>query len=386
MKRANQGNYSIYQSNNEEVRAFIPNPLPPNPPINWTPELSIKFEKATLVLGSLDAISKRIPNLSIFLYMYARKEAVLSSMIEGSRASISDLLLFEIGQKAKTPTDEIQEVSKHVEALYRGLGLLDEGLPICSRLIREMHGVLLSGRSNLQPGEFRQSQNWIGGTRPGNAVFVPPPAYQVVNCIGELECFLNNQPTPIPTLLKVALTHVQFELIHPFLDGNGRIGRLLIPLILCQEKVISKPLLYPSLYFKSNRKRYYELLNTVRLTGEWEEWLDYFADAIIFTSNQAIETADQLIELSNRSREQIVNSNKVVAPTHKSYELLLKFPIINSSLLQTEIGLKPSTAVKVLNNLEQLGIIKEVTGYKRNRIFEFTEYLDVLNHGTELPE
>ncbi len=224
-------------------------------------------------------------------------------MIEGTQSSLSDLLLFELDQEPGVPLDDVREVSNYVAALNHGLRRLAEGFPLSLRLIKEIHGVLLTkGRGSTQtPGEFRRSQNWIGGTRPGNAVFVPPPAEEVLECMGTLELFLHDQPEPTPVLLKAALAHVQFETIHPFLDGNGRLGRLLITLLLCEQKMLREPMLYLSLYFKTHRQYYYELLNHVRLTGDWESWLDFFAEAVIVTATQAVETAQQLLDVSNKT-------------------------------------------------------------------------------------
>ena len=256
MKRELQGKYVAISTAVEKARAFVPAPLPPRPPIDWTAELRSKFDQALLALGRLDSVSTLLPDTSLFLYMYVRKEAVLSSMIEGTQSSLSDLLLFELDQEPGVPLDDVREVSNYVAALDHGLRLLEGGLPLSLRLFREIHGVLLNkGRGAHQaPGEFRRSQNWIGGTRPGNAAFVPPPAEEVPECMSNLELFLHDQPEPTPVLLKAALAHVQFETIHPFLDGNGRLGRLLITLLLCEQKVLREPMLYLSLYFKTHRQ------------------------------------------------------------------------------------------------------------------------------------
>ncbi len=307
MRRDLQGHYVTVSTVGEKVQAFVPAPLPPHPPIDWTPALRSKFDQALLALGRLDSVSTLLPDTSLLIYMYVRKEAVLSSMIEGTQSSLSDLLLFELDQEPGVPLDDVREVSNYVAALNHGLSRLAEGFPLSLRLIKEIHGVLLAkGRgSHETPGQFRRSQNWIGGTRPGNAAFVPPPADQVVENMGKLELFLHGRPEPTPVLLKAALAHVQFETIHPFLDGNGRLGRLLITLLLCEEKVLREPMLYLSLYFKTHRQHYYELLNNVRLTGDWEAWLDFFAEAVIVTSTQAVETAQQLLDLSNKDRDRI---------------------------------------------------------------------------------
>jgi len=271
MKRTIQGRYITISTVGETVRAFIPTPLPPQPPIDWSPQLREKFDRALLALGRLDSVSILLPNPSLFLYTYVRKEAVLSSQIEGTQSSLSDLLLFELDLTPSVPIQDVREVSNYVAALNHGLQRLKEGFPLSLRLIREIHEILLStGRgSDRTPGEFRRSQNWIGGTRPGDAVFVPPPPENVVECMGDLEMFLHDRPVQTTTLLKAALAHVQFETIHPFLDGNGRLGRLLITLLLCAEKVLKDPMLYLSLFFKMHRQRYYDLLNDVRFSGDW---------------------------------------------------------------------------------------------------------------------
>jgi len=281
----------------------------------------------------------------------------------------------------------VREVSNYVAALDHGLRLLEEGLPLSLRLFREILGVLLTkGRgSNQTPGEFRRSQNWIGGTRPGNAAFVPPPAEEVLECMGKLELFLHDQPEPTSVLLKAALAHVQFETIHPFLDGSGRLGRLLITLLLCGQKVLQEPMLYLSLYFKTHRQYYYELLNNVRLTGDWEAWLDFFAEAVIVTATQAVETARQLLDLSNRDRDKISGLGRAAASILQVHRALMEHPIATSGSLAEKTGITPATVNKVLGHLEQLGIVKELTAQKRNRLFSYTGYIEIMSRGTELP-
>ncbi len=387
MKRELQGRYVTISTVGEKAQAFVPAPLPPSPPIDWTPELRGKFDQALLALGRLDSVSTLLPDTSLFLYMYVRKEAVLSSMIEGTQSSLSDLLLFELAQEPGVPLDDVREVSNYVAALDHGLRLLEEGLPLSLRLFREVHGVLLTkGRgSNQTPGEFRHSQNWIGGTRPGNAAFVPPPAQEVLECMSKLELFLHDQPEPTPVLLKAALAHVQFETIHPFLDGNGRLGRLLITLLLCEQKVLREPMLYLSLYFKTHRQYYYELLNNVRLTGDWEAWLDFFAEAVIVTATQAVETAQQLLALSNRDREKISGLGRAAASTLQVHRALMEHPIATSGSLVEKTGITPATVNKALGHLEKLGIVKELTAQKRNRLFSYGGYIEIMSRGTELP-
>ena len=387
MKRALQGRYVTISTVGEKAQAFVPAPLPPFPPIDWTPELRGKFDQALLALGRLDSVSTLLPDTSLFLYMYVRKEAVLSSMIEGTQSSLSDLLLFELDQEPGVPLDDVREVSNYVAALDHGLRRLEEGLPLSLRLFREIHGVLLTkGRGSHQtPGEFRRSQNWIGGTRPGNAAFVPPPAEEVLECMSRLELFLHDQPEPTPALLKAALAHVQFETIHPFLDGNGRLGRLLITLLLCEQKILREPMLYLSLYFKTHRPYYYELLNQVRLTGDWEVWLDFFAEAVIVTATQAVATAQQLLDLSKRDRDKISGLGRAAASTLQVHRALMEHPIATSGSLVARTGITPATVNKALGHLEQLSIVKELTAQKRNRLFSYEGYIEIMSRGTELP-
>ena len=387
MKRALQGRYITMSTVGEEVRAFVPSPLPPDPPILWSPELRTRFDHALLALGRLDSVSTLLPNTSLYLYMYVRKEAVLSSMIEGTRSSLSDLLLYELEQEPGVPLDDVREVSSYCAALQRGLDLLEEGLPLSLRLIREVHRVLMSGgRGGSQaPGDFRRSQNWVGGTRPGNAAFVPPPAGAVLECMSRLESFLHDDPEPTPILLKAALAHVQFETIHPFLDGNGRVGRLLITLLLCDRDVLGEPLLYLSFYFKTHRRRYYELLNRVRLDGDWEAWLDFFAEAVIVTATQAVDTAQQLHEMFNRDREKIRGLGRAGSSALQVHQALMEHPITTPVRLAGKTGVTPATVNRALARLERLGIVRELTARRRNRLFSYWNYLDVLNRGTELP-
>jgi Fic family protein len=372
----------------EKAQAFVPAPLPPRPPIVWTPALRGKFDQALLALGRLDSVSTLLPDTSLFLYMYVRKEAVLSAMIEGTQSSLSDLLLFELDQEPGVPLDDVREVSNYVAALDHGLRRLEEGLPLSLRMIREIHGVLLAkGRGNNQaPGQFRRSQNWIGGTRPGNAAFVPPPAQEVPECMGLLELFLHDQPEATPVLLKAALAHVQFETIHPFLDGNGRLGRLLITLLLCEQKVLQEPMLYLSLYFKTHRQHYYELLNRVRQTGDWEAWLDFFAEAVIATATQAVETAQQLLGLAKRDQDKISTLGRAAASTLRVHRALMEHPIATSNRLVEKTGITPATVNKALAHLQQLGIVKELTAQRRNRLFSYAGYVDIMSRGAELTD
>jgi Fic family protein len=387
VKRELQGQYVTISTVGKKAKAFVPAPLPPNPSIEWTPDLRSKFDQALFALGRLDGVSNFLPDIPLFLYMYVRKEAVLSSMIEGTQSSLSDLLLFELDMEPGVPLDDAREVSNYVAALDYGLKRLSEGFPLSLRLIREVHAVLLSeGRVSYQtPGEFRRTQNWIGGTRPGNAAFVPPPAEQVPDCMGRLELFLHDRPEPTPALLKAALAHVQFETIHPFLDGNGRLGRLLITLILCEQKMLREPMLYLSLYFKTNRQNYYELLNEVRLSANWEAWLDFFAEAVIVTATQAVDTARQLVDLINADRERISGLGRAAASALRVHRALIGRPITASNWLVEKTGITPATVNKSLEHLERLGLLRELTSRKRNRVFSYAGYLEIMNQGMELP-
>jgi Fic family protein len=386
MKRDLQGRLVTISTVGEKAQAFIPSPLPPVPSIEWSPELRKKFDEALLALGRLDSVSILLPETSLFIYTYVRKEAVLSSQIEGTQSSLSDLLLFELEQQPGVPMDDVQEVSNYVAALNHGLARLEGGFPLSLRLIKEMHDKLLSkGRgSDKAPGEFRRSQNWIGGTRPGNAFFVPPPPENVQECMGELELFLHDQPEHTPVLLKAALAHVQFETIHPFLDGNGRLGRLLITLLLCVEKVLKAPMLYLSLYFKTHRRRYYELLNEIRNTGDWEAWLEFFADAVIETAAQAVDTVQRLLALAEENRKRIQTLGRVSGSVQTVHHAMMERPIASPVWLKSKTGLSLTTIGTSLEKLEGLGIVKELTGQKRNRFYGYTQYIAIMNLGTEI--
>ena len=330
MHRPTPGKYVTVSTASEPFKAFVPAPLPPEPAIEWSAKLRRRFDDALVALGRLDALTAHLPNASLLLYSFVRKEAVLSSQIEGTQSSLADLLLYEIDEEPGVPVDDAREVSRCVAALERGLKGLRGGLPLCMRLLCDMHKVLLThprGRGKA-PGEVRRSQVWIGGTRPGNAAFVPPPANALAECLKSFERFLNDEPEPTPPLIKAALAHVQFETIHPFLDGNGRIGRLLIVLQLVADGVLREPMLYPSLFFKKHRALYYELLNEVRVRGDWERWLDFFAEGVQVTATQAVDTANALLALVNKDRDRIATarprgglrarrSRGLTAPAHR---------------------------------------------------------------------
>jgi len=381
MNRPLQGYYLPINTVGEKARAFVPAPLPPEPPIEWSPELLKAFDSALVALGRLDSASTMLPSTQLFLYMYVRKEAVFSSMIEGTQSSLSDLLLYEIAQEPGVPLADVREVSNYVAALDHGLQRLHDGFPLSLRLMREMHGILLAeGRGqHADPGEFRRSQNWIGGTRPGNAYFVPPPAENVLECLDALEKFLHDMPQATPPLLKAALAHVQFETIHPFLDGNGRLGRLLITLILCEQKVLGKPLLYLSLYFKEHRQYYYDLLNNVRATGDWEAWLMFFAEAVAATASQGVESIKKLATMAEEDKARIAGLGRAASSAEQIHTALLERPIVSSAWLSEKTGLTSATVNKALSNLEKVRIVRQLNSGKRNRLFAYGQYMDILN-------
>jgi Fic family protein len=382
MKRGLQGRYVAQTTASEPFQAFLPSPLPPIPPIEFTPELAEDLAAANLSLGRLDSLGRLLPDVTLLLYFYVRKEAVLSSQIEGTQSSLSDLLLFESHEMPGVPLDDVEEVSSYVAAMEHGLKRLEGGFPFSLRLLREIHGVLLAtGRgSDKDPGEFRRSQNWIGGSRPGNARYVPPPAAEVVNAMGALEKYLHAEVQPGLVLLKVAMAHLQFETIHPFLDGNGRLGRLLITLYLCWQKVLSQPLLYLSLYLKSHRDEYFDLLQRVRQEGVWEDWLRFFLAGVGSTADEAVQTANSILEKFRKDREQIANAPASVLRLH---ELLQRRPLVTVPAAATELKLTQASVGSAMNKLLELGIVSEFGSRKRNRLYAYREYLKLLSTGTE---
>lgn len=385
MKRGLTGEYSTLLIGGEPVRAFVPHSLPPEPPLDIDARLRDALDAALLALGRLDSVTTLLPDTQLFLYMYVRKEAVLSSRIEGTQSSLSDLLLFELDEAPGVPIDDVVEVSNYVAAMKYGHDRLCEGFPLSNRLLREVHGLLLAkGRgSDRDPGEFRRSQNWIGGTRPGNAAFVPPPADRVEECMAVLEKFLHDEPERTPVLLKAALAHLQFETIHPFLDGNGRVGRLLIPLILCQEKVLREPLLYMSLYLKQHRTRYFELLSSVRLTGDWESWILFFAEGMREMADVAVATARKLEQVAVEDRARIAALGRISGSALRIHQALQRRPLDSISRLVRETRLSAPTAASALAALAKTGIVREITGRKRNRLYSYERYLAILREGTD---
>ena len=355
------GTYLTTSATGENVRAFVPPALPPDPPLDISPELHDLLEKANRGLGRLDGVARLFPDPDLFLYMYVRKEALLSSQIEGTQSSFSDLLLFENKEVPGVPLDDVKEVSNYVAAMNHGLERLRGGFPLSLRLLKEIHGILLSkGRGHTKaPGEFRTSQNWIGGSRPGNAAFVPP------------------------LLVKAALAHVQFETIHPFLDGNGRAGRLLITLLMCAEGALAQPMLYLSLYFKKHRDTYYDLLMRVRTEGAWEAWLHFFLSGIIDTTEQATRTAQRILELFRDDRARVEKLGRAASSTLRLHHAFQERVIFSIPRAARRVGLSQPTVTAAMNHLQKLGIVSESTGRKRKKLYVYDTYLKILSEGAE---
>lgn len=383
MQRDTTGQYVQSIAGGEAVRAFVPWPLPPAPALDLSGPRQRLVEQATVALGRLDSVSTLLPDPQLFLYAYVRREAVLSSQIEGTQSSLSDLLLFELDEAPGAPFDDVQEVSNYIAALQHGVCRLREGFPLCNRLLREMHTHLMArGRgSDKMPGEFRRSQNWIGGTRPGNARFVPAPPNEVETCMGALEAFLHNDNDSLPILVRAALAHVQFETIHPFLDGNGRLGRLLIALLLHHGKLLAQPLLYLSLYFKQHRPVYYDLLDRVRTQGDWEAWVDFFLEGVAQTASGAVSTAQRLTALFQTDGQRVQSVGATATSVLRILACLRQRPLCSLKQLALTSGLSFPTASKAVKTLVTLGIVHELTGQRRNRVFVYSAYLNILNEG-----
>lgn len=376
------GIYITQKVSGESYKAYVPAKLPPEPPIELT-LLYPYLEKAALALAELNSIHKTIPNTALFIYMYVRKEALLSSQIEGTQSSFSDLMLFEHNQKPEVSIEDVEEVSNYVKAINYGLERLKADFPLSLRLLKEIHGILLSGGrgSSGTPGEFRRSQNWIGGTRPGNALFVPPPVDHLSDCLRDFERFLHDESLPV--LIKAGLAHVQFETIHPFLDGNGRLGRLLITMLLCTGGMLDEPILYLSLYLKANRHTYYKLLQEVRESGTWETWLEFFLIGVEKSSKQAIQTAEKINDLFAKDSEKISHLGRARFSCEQTLEYMKRLPQVTVPLLAKELQMTQPTARSALNHMQVLGILEEASGKKRDKVYIYRKYLDILEDGAE---
>ncbi|MGR3983850.1 MAG: Fic family protein [Gammaproteobacteria bacterium] len=377
------GRHAIQSHGGEKVRAFIPSPLPPRPPLRLAP-LYVLMEEASQALGRLDGMCVTLPDPHLFTYMYVRKEAVLSAQIEGTQSSLADLLRFEAKEPFDAPPDDVREASLYVDALDYGVMQLQQGMPFSNRLIREVHARLLArGRgSGKNPGAFRRSQNWVGGTRPGNAVFVPPPPHEVEACMSDLEKFIHRRNPAMPPLLKAALAHVQFETIHPFLDGNGRLGRMLISFLLQAEGALQQPVLYLSLFLKNRRAQYYELLQRVRERGDWEAWVQFFLTGVKETSQQAGESARRILKLCEDDQHRIA-ARGGAASVLRMHARMKEHPVISVPAAAAALRLSAPTVYKAILQLAEMGIAAEITGKRRGQIFAYRRYLEILAEGTE---
>jgi len=361
-------------------RAFIPEALPPDPPVQLEGNLQAYLSQADRALGRLDGSIQILPNPDLFVAMYVRKEAVLSSQIEGTQSSLQDVLAAEANVFSPEMPKDVDEVFNYVAAMKHGLERL-ETLPVSVRLIREIHARLLEGVRGqyLTPGEPRKSQNWIGsqGCTLSEATFIPPPPYEVPRLLGDLELFLHGD-SPLPLLIRIGLAHAQFETIHPFLDGNGRVGRLLITFLLCEKDVLKKPVLYLSHYFKRHRQQYYDLLQAVRDQGNWEEWLEFFLRGIYEVSQEATDTARRILALREHHREIITEElGRATGNGHRVLEHLYRYPITTVKTVQDLTSTSYPAANNLIKQLVKTGILVEMTGYKRNRRFSYQPYLDL---------
>ncbi|MBM4148657.1 MAG: Fic family protein [Lentisphaerae bacterium] len=384
--RRETGTYRVTKWENEEVRAFVPAPLPPaNPPLTLDDETRRSLSDATSALGKLAVAADMVPNAEWFLYGFVRKEALITSQIEGTQATLQDVLAFEAGEKAERP-DDVREVCNYVDALIYARGELarPKGLPLATRLLCDIHKRLMKGArgSEKQPGEIRRSQNWIGGSRPGNARFVPPPPDVVPVALSALEKWIHGEDS-LPPLVRIGLAHVQFETIHPFLDGNGRIGRLLIALLVEHWGLLKSPLLYLSVAFKRHRQAYYDRLNGVRVDGDWEGWTRFFLDCVTEAADDAVASAQRLHVVAAADRTKVAAHAKTTVPAIRLFEQLPSHPMVTLSLAIKLLGVSKPTAVKAIDALQAAGVLHEITGKRRDRVYAYQAYLKVLAPDTD---
>jgi len=370
-------------------RAFIPNPLPPLPAIDLTGNVQALLSQADHALGLLEGAARMLPNRELFVFMYIRKEAVLSSQIEGTQSSLQDVLAAEAKLFDPDAPRDVGEVVNYVRAMQHGIARLGQ-LPISVRLIQEIHAELMQGvrGGNLTPGELRRSQNWIGPAGCGirNASFVPPPPHEMLQAMSELELFLNS-PSSLPLLVQIAIAHVQFETIHPFLDGNGRVGRLLITFLLMNRGLLTQPVLYLSHHFKRHRSAYYEHLQTVRTRGDWEGWVEFFLQGVIDVSREAALTAKAILAMREEYRSKIADTmGRGAGSAHRVMEKLFDQPIVAVATVREWLDITPAGANSVVNRLVEIGLLTEITGYARNRRFRFDPYLRLFEDGGEMGE
>ncbi|MCW3012695.1 MAG: filamentation induced by cAMP protein Fic [Solirubrobacterales bacterium] len=353
------------------------------PPIVLAPRLQALLDRANQELGRLDGITTLLPDPQTLLYTYVRKEAVLSSQIEGTQSSLSDLLLFENEAAPGVPIGDVAETANYITAMSHGIdSVRGDRLPVSARLLREVHGLLLDGvrGTDKAPGAFRRDQNRIGGSSPSDARFVPPPWNLVPDAIGNLERYLHDAEEPL--LVRVGVAHAQFETIHPFLDGNGRVGRLLITLVLCAEGVLREPLLYLSLYFKQHRDEYYERLQRVRTHGEWEEWLGFFLRGIAEVARTATDTTARIVQMIERDRARISQVGRGAASALRVHEIAVRSVVLTPRRVGVATGLTDPPIYAAFRRLEDLGVLTETTGRQRGKVWAYAEYLSILNEGT----
>ena len=383
------GTYERVTIVGEEVAAFIPSPLPPvDPALRLEGTTAARLDRAESALVRLELAAEMVPSAEWFIYAFMRKEAVISSQIEGTQATLVDLLAFDAKAEALSgPEADVVEVANYLEALDYARAQLrkPDGLPLSIRLLNESHRLLMRGvrGRDKQPGEIRRSQNWIGGTRPGNAAFVPPPPHLLAGLLRGFEQFIHADGD-LPPLVRIGLLHAQFETIHPYLDGNGRIGRLLIALLLEQYGLLSEPLLYVSLFFKRHRNEYYRRLGAVRTEGDWEGWNEFFLEGVETVADQAVDTARDLFALVTRDRERLLAHPGSTVAALRLFELLPTQPIVTIHRVTELLGTTKPTATKAVTALVGAGVMSETTGRKRDRAFTYDAYLDRLKEGTEL--
>jgi Fic family protein len=356
-------------------RAFVPAPLPPDPPLHVDAEMLSLLSRADQWIGRLDGAAQTLPNPELFVAMYVRREAVLSSQIEGTQSTLDDVLNYEIGGSQPDLPPDVEEVVNYVNAMNYGLARLP-GLPLSLRLIREIHGKLMDGVRGAEksPGDFRISQNWIGAGELSieRARFVPPPPGELMSALGDFEGFLHDESLPV--LMHCALAHAQFETIHPFLDGNGRVGRLLVTFLLCHRGVLRRPLLYLSHYLKAYRSEYYDRLMAVRETGDWEGWTKFFLRGCAETAEEATATAQAIVDLRERHRD-LVQERDLGTNGLRLLEMLFRYPIVSVNLTRDQLRLSFGWANKLIEQFESLGLLHETTGGQRNRRYRYAPYL-----------
>lgn len=380
------GRYEVTVAGGESVRAFVPDPLPPaNPPLDLA-ALDTRLRAAERGLARLEVAGGMVPSLDWFIYAFVRKEAVLSSQIEGTQATLVDLLSYEAAEETARPTADVEEVCNYVDALALARAQLADPAapPLSMRLLNATHARLMRGvrGATKLPGEVRRSQNWIGGSRPGNAAFVPPPAHRLPEGLSALERYIHADD-PLPPLVRAGLLHVQFETLHPYLDGNGRVGRLLIGLLLEHWGVLTRPLLYLSLFFKRHRAEYHRRLGLVRTEGDWEGWLDFFLDGVATIAGEAVATASDLFARVTQDRERLLARPDAALATIRLFERLPTHPIVTSSSVMRLLSTTRPTAGRALDALVEAGVLVETTGRRRDRSFAYDAYLGRLREGTE---